>query len=212
MNEVEYLVGFGTAGDFGRFRALGPTVYERGDRVVVCTHRGVEAGHILRIAAPGHARFLPNTTVGQLLRPFGAAESRAEADARNRQSKILARAGLLAVESKLPLTVLDVEILLDGEHAVLQHVCSAACDVRPFVSALSREFELHIFLTDLSRHDAHIPGEEAEGTLCERCGSDRGCGECGSGGCATCSSAGHADTNRFAELREQMERQRVSLL
>ena len=69
MNELEYLVSYGLAGDFGRFRSLTPLVCRRGQRVVVRSHRGVEVGIVLRPATPRHASFLPNTTLGQLLTP-----------------------------------------------------------------------------------------------------------------------------------------------
>src|SRR5262245_18339509 len=64
----EYLVCFGCAGDFGRFRPSVPLSCRRGDSVVVQTHRGLELGTVLCQAQPGHARDLPNTTLGRLVR------------------------------------------------------------------------------------------------------------------------------------------------
>ena len=69
MTHLEYIIGYGLAGDFGRFRAAAPLALERGARAVVRSERGVEIGQVLRPAAPRHAAYLPNTTVGQLLRP-----------------------------------------------------------------------------------------------------------------------------------------------
>jgi cell fate regulator YaaT (PSP1 superfamily) len=215
MGESEYLVGYGGAGEFGRFRPTQPMACERGDRVVVRTHRGIEAGQVLRLAAAGHARFLPNTTVGQLLRQFNAADARAEASLRTRAGVVCDRASQLAKETGLPLVVLDVEVLLDGEHVVLHHLSGADCDVRPFVSALSREFSLHVLLEDLARHGNEPMHEDEEGAdhQCGSCGSDGGCGSCGSsGGCGSCSSKKTDDAVVFAGLRDQMERQRMSLL
>ena len=114
--------------------------------------------------------------------------------------------------------VLDVEVLLDGEHAVLQYLRSAEADVRPFVSTLSREFGAHITLVDLSRdRQEAVPEEIEEHAGCGRpnCGQgeEGGCGSCGSGGCDTCGSAKPHDMELyFAQLREQMERQRTALL
>src|SRR5258708_39344048 len=64
----EYLLSYGTVGDFGRFRPLQPLVCTRGNRAVVRSHRGLELATVLCETAPGHALFLPNTTLGQLLR------------------------------------------------------------------------------------------------------------------------------------------------
>jgi hypothetical protein len=77
------------------------------------------------------------------------------------------------------------------------------------VSTLSREFSLHILLTDLAGPVAEP--EEAEGG-CGSCGE----GGCGSGGCSTgkcgsCGASGEMTKAYFAGLREKMER-RVPLL
>jgi hypothetical protein len=177
---------------------------------VVRTHRGVEAAEVLRPAGSGHARFLPNTTVGELLRLLSADDERAEAALRERGRALLERAAALASDMGLPLEVLDVEMLLDGEHAVLHHVRWDDCDVRPFVSTLSREFSLHVLLTDLTRSGASPPHaeEDEEEHGCGRCGSGGGCGSCGSGGgCGSCGSAEPESVrDYFAGLRERMER------
>jgi hypothetical protein len=82
--------------------------------------------------------------------------------------------------------------------------------VQPFVSTLSREFGLHIQLADVS-----LPKEEEEHHGCGRedCGQG-GCGSCGTGGgCSTCGAGTRPDMSAyFAQLREQMERNRVGLL
>ena len=74
MEHLEYLVRYGLAGEFGRFRADCPLALSRGARVVVRSQRGVELGEVMRPATPRHAAYLPNTSVGRLLRPAGAEE------------------------------------------------------------------------------------------------------------------------------------------
>lgn len=215
MGDLEFLVGYGLVGEFGRFRSTRPLACRRGDRVVVRTHRGVEAGAVLRPAAPAHAQFLPNTTVGQLLRPFGADDERTATRLLGRAAEVQDRATQLATELDLPLELLDVEMLLDGEHAVLHHLRWAECDPRPFVSTLSREFALHVLLTDLTNAGSAAMHEDAEEEhSCGSCGSSGdGCGSCGSGGgCGSCATARPpVDAAHFAGLREQMERQRTPL-
>jgi hypothetical protein len=204
MDLAEYLVGYGLRGDFGRFRPEHPLACPRGARVVVHTPRGLEVGRVLREATPGHARFLPNTTLGRLLRVLGPDDERQALTLAERGGQLLVRANALAGERGLPLEVLDVEVLLDGAHAVLHQVRAAACDVRPLVSTLSREFDLQVSLADLAE-----PPEEDHG--CGSCGAG-GCGSCGSGGCGTCGSADPREVREyFAGLRQQMER-RHSLL
>jgi hypothetical protein len=220
MDHLEYLVSYGQLGDFGRFRAERPICCERGSAVVVRSHRGLEVGHVLCPATPRHARFLPNTTVGHLLRPLTADDDAALNRLRQRGFEVLERASRLSRELALPLELMDVEMLLDGEHAVLHQLRWADADVRPFVSTLSRDFSLHILLQDLT-NPAGVAGmaeeeeHEHEGCGRESCGSgEGGCGSCGTGGgCGTCSSSPKEDLRtHFAGLRDKMEQQRVPLL
>jgi len=212
MNELEYLVSYGLAGDFGRFRSITPMACRRGQRVVVRSHRGVEVGSVLRPATPRHASFLPNTTLGQLLRAVTPADEWKLDTVCKRSRHLFARGVELVHELELPLEMLDVEVLLDDEHAALQLLRWADCDVRPFVAALSREFALHVHITDLSRPKDEE--EEEHGCGREGCGSDGGCGSCGTGGgCGSCGTEKASDqTAHFAQLREQMDSRRVGLL
>jgi hypothetical protein len=215
MSEAEYLVGYGLAGEFGRFRTVRAIECERGNRVVVRTCRGVEAGHVLRPAAPGHARFLPNTTVGQLLRLFGSDDAATEAELAVRRSAVWERALQLADQMSMPLEIVDVEMLHDGEHVVLHHLCGTACDMRPFVSTLARECDLHILLANITGQAGAglLEEEQSVGESCGNCGSEGGgCGSCAGGGCGSCGTTPVADQSRFSALREQMDRQRVSLI
>jgi hypothetical protein len=209
MDSLEYLLGYGLRGDFGRFRAARPLACRRGDRAVVRSHRGLELAEVLCPARPGHAAFLPNTSVGELLRLAAPDDEAAAARLRARGQELLGRAAALAAELALPLEVIDAEVLLDGKHADLHHLRWAECDVRPFVGTLAREFDLYLTLTDLS-----VPHAEAEEPGCgrENCGGGN-CGSCGSGGgCATCGASGGDVKAYFAELRERMARGRTTLL
>ena len=209
MDHLEYLLGYGRAGDFGRFRAAAPLTLRRGERAVVRTPRGLEVGRVLRPAAPGHAAFLPNTTVGRLLRPLTPADEAAAERAAERSASLFERGRSCAAGLGLPLELLDAEVLLDGANAALHVLRLAECDVRPVVSTLSRELAVQIHLVDLAGPAA----EEHDEHGCGRCGSAGGCGSCGSGGCGSCGSAAPKEDVRayFAGLREQMERRRVPL-
>src|SRR5579872_7255781 len=122
MTHLEFLLSYGLRGEFGRFRASRPVACRRGDRAVVRSHRGLEVAEVLREAVPGHAVFLPNTSVGQFLRLVTPDDERTEAELRRRGGAVLERGNRLAAEMGLPLEVLDVEMLLDGEHAVVHHL------------------------------------------------------------------------------------------
>jgi cell fate regulator YaaT (PSP1 superfamily) len=206
MDIAEYLVSYGRRGDFGRFRPVRPLACRRGDRVVIRTSRGLEVGEVLREATERHARFLPNTSVSALLRSTAAEDERQEEEMRRRAGRLYERGRDLAAALSLPLELLDAEVLLDGANAVLHQLRWAECDVRPFVSTLSREFEVQLALAELA-----APAEEKH-PGCGHCGPG-GCGSCGSGGgCGSCGSARPEEVRAyFAGLRQQMEH-RHSLL
>jgi cell fate regulator YaaT (PSP1 superfamily) len=217
MQAEEYLASFGLTGEFGRFRTATPLGLHRGERVVVRGPRGVEIAEVMRPATAQHAHFLPNTSVGQLLRRLTSTDEQTESVMHTRAHQLFERGGQLAAELGLPLMLLDVEVLLDGEHAMLHHLRAGDADVRPFVSTLSREFDMHITLVDLSCDREGAVPDEGEHAGCGRSdcgqGADGGCSTCGSGGCGSCGSAQPKDLELyFAQLREQMERQRTALL
>jgi hypothetical protein len=207
MNHQEYLLSYGVLGDFGRFLPRTPLDCRRGQRAVVSSPRGLEIATVLGDARPGHAHFLPNTTVGQLLRLVTAEDEQTERRRQEDGRHLFEEARHLAGSLALPLEVLDAEVLLDGEHAVLHHLRWADLDPRPFVSRLSRTFDYHITLFDLSRPAT----EETHESGCGRpdcgsggCGSAGGCGT--GGGCSTCGLKNLPDLKKyFAGLRQQME-------
>jgi cell fate regulator YaaT (PSP1 superfamily) len=216
MNHLHYLARFGLTGDIGRFTAEAPLVLSRGDRVVLRTPRGVELGQVVRPATDRHARYQPGAVAGELMRPVMPEDEETAEQMLGRARAMLQRGEELVGELRLPVELLDAEVLLDGEHASLLHVrWGSSGDLRDLVRQLSRDFELSITLSDIG---GAPPQEEHHG--CGSCGSDGGCGSCGSGGgsggggckSGTCGSASREDVRAyFAELREQMLR-RVPLL
>jgi cell fate regulator YaaT (PSP1 superfamily) len=203
MEEMrEYLLSYGNAGDFGRFHPVKPLTCGRGDRAVIRSARGLELGTVLCRATTGLAHYLPNTSVGQLLRLASREDEQTAERMRNRSQEVFDHGRELASALALPLEILDVEVLLDGQQAVVHHIRYQECDVRPFVSGLSKRHQVQIALHDLTKTAA-----DEEGCGRPDCGRGKGgCGSCGEGGgCSTCGSHGPSDLQAyFAQLREQM--------
>jgi len=204
----DYLLAYGAAGDFGRFRPVGPLTCQRGDRAVVRSHRGLELGVVLCEATPGHVRFLPNTSLGQLLRLAGDEDERTVERMSVLGRELCVRARQLAAELALPMEILDAEVLLDEKQAVVHFLRWEPCDERPLVSSLSREHELYVALHDLAVARTEAEEDHAHGCGRPDCGQAEGggCGSCDSGGgCSTCAAGRPADERaHFARLREQM--------
>lgn len=207
MTAAEYLVGHGSAGEVGRFRADGPIPCQRGDRVVIRTSRGLELGTVLCEATPLHARVLEPTAVGELLRHATVEDEEIARGTHERARRLFEDARGLAGQLGLPLEVLDVEVLLDGHQVALYYLRWADCDERPLVQALSRKYETMVAL-----HDLALPqGASACGR--SDCGSGGGCSSCSTGGCSSCGKTTGKDLqDYFAGLRQKMETtQRISL-
>jgi hypothetical protein len=210
----EYLVSHGSSGGVGRFAAEPGLCCQRGDRVVVESRRGLELGVVLCPTTPRHARLLPDPAPGRLVRRASEAD---EAEARRLRALshvVFAEARRLTAEGGLPFEILDVELLLDGRRAIVQHLRWADCDYDSFAEALGRAQGVEVFMEDLALPPA--PAEEHGGCGqpgCGRANGGGGCSSCGTGGgCSSC--GGKVDMrDYFAHLRTKMEqKQRVPLL
>jgi cell fate regulator YaaT (PSP1 superfamily) len=197
---TEYLVSFGRSGDFGRFGTALTDECRRGDRVVVRTAQGLELGTVLCPVAAIHTTFLSHTTSGELLRHASPLDEAEAARLRNRADALFQRGRELVTQSGLPLEIVDVDVLLDGQQAVIYHLRREECDYRPVVAALSKAFALRIVMENLT-----MPVETHEH------GCDRpDCGA-GSGGCSTCGTGGGCSTCGAGTKKEDIAAQLASL-
>ena len=122
MSETEYLVSYGRAGDFGRFRPAQPLACRRGDRVVIRSQQGLELGEVLCQAEPGHGRFLSRTSLGELLRVATADDHRTAECMQERSQRVFENGRRLIQELGLPVEIVDVEVLFDGQQATVYHL------------------------------------------------------------------------------------------
>jgi cell fate regulator YaaT (PSP1 superfamily) len=191
---LEYLVRYGKAGEFGRFRAQKPLQLFKGDLVVIETHRGKETGEILSPSSPTIAKFLPNTTVGKLFSTLSPQDDSLAQLNHLKSSLIFEAAKKISLDLALPVMIVEAELLFDGRHAVLHLLTSPKTDVRDLVSKLSQDFDMHIYVENISQPQEEEKLAEDDGTSScgsGKCGSkESGCGTCGSGGgCGSCSTA-----------------------
>jgi cell fate regulator YaaT (PSP1 superfamily) len=197
MNAFEYLVSFGAAGDFSRFRAIGPQTYTRGDRVVVRSHQGLELGVVLCPTTADHERFLSHTAVGELLRLANRDDECASARTRELGRQIFEDGRRLTTELGLPLEIVDVEVLLDGRQANIYHLRPGDCDYRPLVSELASRHDILISMQNLAQ-----PAEEKT----NGCGKPD-CGQTGGGGCSSCGPGGGCSAGSCGK---HMEKEQVA--
>jgi hypothetical protein len=165
-------------------------------------------------AGQGHLHVLRSTPVGEVLRPASPEDLRTADRLEGMRHRLFEAARKACQELRLPLQVLDAEILLDGRHAVLHYLQGRAGDPARLFQALD-EHGLAISLQDLALPEE--PDELTGFASCGSggCGSGSGCGTCGSGGCSSCGGHGArqqcADGAASAEPTVAVESRRIPL-
>lgn len=202
----EYLVQHGNSGGVGRFATVESQMLRRGDDVIIQTIRGVEIGRVLCNATRRHQLLLDESPSGEVLRKATRDDLARLKQLQTRAQMLFEDCRMTAQRMNLPLEIVDVEIVFDGEKAIVQHLCGIECDLQPFVEELAETHDMPVFLEDLA---ADIPLKEPAAGGCGKpdCGktSGGGCSDCGSGGCSSCGE-GDVDMRKyFAHLRKEME-------
>ena len=203
----EYLVNYGKSGDFLRFAVLDGQTYQRGDRVIVRTARGLEVGTVLRPATGLQQRLFHHLGVGELLRPTTADDEQTYATNLSRSKSLFEQVRQHAQSQ--PLEVIDVDVLMDGQTAVLQYLTWGDSIEDSFWAELSQTCSVKFILEDLAAVTEPEDTEEA-GCGSPNCGkgSEGGCSDCSSGGCSSCASGQSVELQEyFSHLREKMHEQ-----
>lgn len=190
MPDPEYLLSYGVAGEFGRFRWRDGQLV-RGDRVVATSNRGLELARVMRPAEPAHGRLIGDEYVGTIVRPATPDDLGLELVLRKKAVQVFESSRRLSNSLQLPFEILDVEVLFDRRKAILHYLHWADADPHRLLEQLGDEFGLLLALHDLAlpKQEEHEHAEDHPG--CGSCSSSSGgCGSCssGGGGCGSCAS------------------------
>lgn len=207
----DYLVNYGRAAFLGRFVNRAGESFARGDRVVLQSERGIESGDVLGMCSPTFGHLVGYPT-GDILRRFTKDDDTLEQNHLRLSTNLVNEAQREADALGLPLTVLDGEILLGRDQAIIHLLPFGDCDPSPLRELLSRRNGIPVSFLD----PRAIPEPESKGCGKPGCGSSGGgCSDCGSGGgCSTggCASGKIKDANEmtayFAQMRQKMDRDR----
>ena len=178
-----HLIKIGLMGVVGSFDAADFRVYQRDQRVICRTDRGLEVGSVVcEIDQP--------SADGQLLRLTGPEDElildRLE---RFRNSAYDACNALLS-QRGLPGTLVDVEHLFDGESVFFYFLG----DVDPRVELLTAELA--------ATYDRKVKFKRFAETLAQGCGPNCGTKDsgCSSGGCGSCALSGGCGSKKAAQV------------
>jgi len=206
----QYVVAFGKSGGLGCFTVVEPFDLVRGDRVVVKTPRGTEMGEVLGPATLRQARLIGAQASGDILRRATPDDQSVVPGLQQQAEELFAATRAAAERLALPLQILDVEVLFDRQHALVQFVGGGDAEVAKLVEALQVQAELQIRFENLAGPSPDQPEEHAHGGCdkpdCGRTNGAGGCSDCSSGGgCSSC-GVGKPDMRAyFAHLRGKME-------
>ena len=188
-----YLIRYGVARSIAPFAAeIAGEPLERGQAVVVRTHRGTELGEILGEAPATMVAEAPPERVAPLLRVASDGDIlRAELAAGQRSAHFEACQTVFR-EGIWPLELIDAEPLLDEGRTVLHYLGPHRLDAAGLVAIFRDRCGLDIVLEPVGLdidEDLLANGPEEENADHS---DDHGCGSCGSksGGCGSCGSAG----------------------
>jgi hypothetical protein len=206
----QYLVAFGKSGGLGCFTVAEPFELNRGDRVVVKTSRGLEFGEVRGPATLRQARLIGALAAGDILRRCTDEDEAARPALRSRSEELFAALSQRAHALGLAMQILDVDLLFDARHAVVQFVGNNDADAEKLAQALQGEDALDIRFENLALQAGPGHDEPAQGGCGKPdCGrvDGGGCSTCGSsGGCTTCGSGSTHDLRAyFTHLRGKME-------
>lgn len=210
----QFLVSHGKSGILGVFHSPEATTLPRGQAVIVRTGRGVEIGTVLGPASLRQARNFGAGALGELLRRAAAEDETRRADLTVREQELFDAGRSFAGHHGLPLEILDVDLLFDGEHAFVQFVGEDA-DSDKLAVALESQFRLTVRLENLAT-PAEPENHEHEHAGCDKpdCGRSGGggggCTTCSTGGgCSSCGSSAKVDLRPyFSHLRDQIDSNR----
>jgi len=206
----QYVVAFGKSGGLGCFTVVAPFELARGDKVVVQSPRGAELGEVLGPATLRQARLIGAQASGDILRRATHDDQSAVSRLQQQAEELFAAARAAAERLALPLQILDVEVLLDGQHVLVQFVGGGDLEVSKLAEALKVHAELQIRFENLAGPSPSQTEEHSHGGCdkpdCGRVNGAGGCSTCSTGGgCSSCGTGTPDMRAYFAHLRGKME-------
>jgi cell fate regulator YaaT (PSP1 superfamily) len=185
--ERSYLVRYGIMGEVSRFPAPPGADLERGQAVVVRTHRGTELGEVL-----SGVRSRPAEEFA-VSRPAGIVRVASEDDRERARLAEAERPARFAMCRRVlgdglwPFEVIDLEILPDGDRTILYYLGPHDLDVSGLLPALHASCGFALMLQPVGVDLAATGTPDNPEPSCGSCGSGQGCGSAGGG----CGSGGH---------------------
>jgi cell fate regulator YaaT (PSP1 superfamily) len=149
----DFVVRYGVMRFLGVFTTAGAHAYRRGDRVIIRTDRGLEAGEVLCPATPETQAYLKEPSTGQLLRgmtPDDLNEA-ARIGKQAREEMDVCQRHVDRLDLKMQLV--DVEHIFGGERVVVYYLAENRVNFRELVKTLAGEFQTRVEMRQIGVRD-----------------------------------------------------------
>ena len=137
----------------GTFEAEGDLTFRRGDRVVIRSDRGLEAGDVLCEASERATALLSEPTHGRILRRLTDEDAAALHKLREAERREMDACRNFVASRHLQMELVDVEHLFGGERIVFYFLAEKRVDFRELVKDLARQFQTRIEMRQIGVRD-----------------------------------------------------------
>jgi cell fate regulator YaaT (PSP1 superfamily) len=137
----------------GECVVLSGEVPQRGQKVIVRSERGTEAGEVLCAATEKTAKLLENPARGEILRVATPEDVEVEARLESVRDRAFAACREFIGRRRLQMDLVDVEVILGGERIVFYYLAEKRVDFRELVKDLARALQTRIEMRQIGVRD-----------------------------------------------------------
>jgi len=150
---ARYIVRFGAMRFLGLFSGPEGNCFNRGDKVIVCTERGLEVGQVLREADQTIQQQLASAPQGQILRTMTPEDMNELRRIQANEHKEMEICQCYVDQLGLQMKLVDVEHIFGGERIIVYYLADGRVDFRELVRLLAAEFKTRIEMRQIGVRD-----------------------------------------------------------
>lgn len=150
---MSYVVRHGRMRILSECRGSTEQTFERGQRVIVRSDRGMEIGEVLCPMSDRAAGLLKNQEPREILRAAEPADFDREAELPQLEKRAFATCAELIEKRRLRMNLVDVEILFGRDRAIFYYLAEKRVDFRELVKDLARALRTRIEMRQIGVRD-----------------------------------------------------------
>lgn len=147
------VVRYGAMRTLGVFGTRGNDRFDRGDRVIARTNRGLEVGEVLCEATEDALKQLPDPPGGQVLRGLSAEDENELQHIQQNEPSEFETCRRIVRQLQLQMELVDIEHLFGGERIVIYYLAEGRIDFRELVKMLANELQTRIEMRQIGVRD-----------------------------------------------------------